>query len=144
MMKPPLIFFSVLALLAAPACSTIRSRVAENRAEVETWPAGVQQKVGAGEIEPGYTPTQVSVALGEPDATLTRTSADGTADVWVYYDHGPTFGFGLGVGASRGSAGYGGGVGMDAGAGGGPIHAKEVRRVVFERGVVSAVELPGK
>src|SRR6187455_3414230 len=75
-----------LVLLTATACSTVDSRIAKNRAAFETWPPAVQDKVVRGEIGVGFTADQVRVALGEPDRVWTRTSADGTTEVWSYRD----------------------------------------------------------
>ena len=84
--------------LAVTGCSTVDSRIAKNRAAFNSWPPAVQDKVVIGKIDIGFTPEQVRVALGEPDRVWTRTTADGTSEVWSYRDRGPRFGFGVGVG----------------------------------------------
>src|SRR5687768_1133055 len=121
-------------------CSTVDSRIAKNRDAFNTWPPAVQDKVVVGKIDIGFTPEQVRVAIGEPDRVFTRTSADGTSQIWSYRDRGPRFGFGVGVG--MGSVGSRGGTfgGVGLGTGGG-YHEDEKMGIVFDpTGRVSAIE----
>lgn len=127
------------ALLLA-GCSTVDSRIAKNRAAFNTWPAPVQDKVVQGQIDVGFTPDEVRVALGEPDRVWSRTTADGTSQVWSYRDRGPRFSFGVGVG--MGSFGRHGGsfssIGVGTGTG---YYDDEKMGVVFDpSGRVSAIE----
>lgn len=135
-MKSPLLAFLGCALLFAAGCSTVGSRIARHRDAFESWPLDVQQNVQTGQIELGYTPEQVRVALGEPARTFTRTDADGISEVWAYRDRKPRFGFGVGIGVGRGSTSYGGGVAV----GGRDYFDDETMRVVFTGGRVSAIE----
>jgi hypothetical protein len=121
-------------------CSTVDSRIAKNRDAFNTWPPAVQDKVVLGQIDIGFTPDQVRVALGEPDRIFTRTAADGTSQIWSYRDRGPRFGFGVGVGVGsfggRGGTFGGIGVGTDAG-----YRDDEKMGVVFDAaGRVSSIE----
>lgn len=132
---------AVLAGLFAAGCSTVDSRIAKNRAAFNTWPPGVQDKVVVGQIDLGFTTEQVAVALGQPDRVFTRTTADGTSQVWTYRERGPRFSFGVGMGmgsfGSRG--GTFGGVGINTGGGG--YHDDEKMGVVFDaNGRVSSIE----
>jgi hypothetical protein len=129
-----------LATLLAAGCSTVDSRIAKNRDAFNTWPPAVQDKVVQGKIDIGFTAEQVRVALGEPDRVWTRTTADGTSQVWSYRDRGPRFGFGVGVG--MGSFGHRGGsfgsIGLGTGTG---YHDDEKMGVVFDpSGRVSSIE----
>ena len=140
-MKTKLSFTAVVgfALLAA-GCSTVDSRIAKNRAAFNTWPPAVQDKVVVGQIGVGFTSDQVRVALGEPDRVWTRTTADGTSQVWSYRERGPRFSFGVGVG--MGSFGRHGGSFGSIGVG---THTgyldDEKMGVVFDpSGRVSAIE----
>lgn len=126
--------------VALAGCSTVDSRIARNRAAFDSWPAEVQEKIAAGQIDIGFTTDQVRVALGEPDRMFTRTTADGTSEVWSYRDRGPRIGFGVGVGMGgwHGSRGVGGGVGIGSSGG---YHDDEKLGIVFDpAGRVSAVE----
>ena len=134
----------LLAALAVAGCSTVDSRIAKNREAFNTWPPAVQDKVVVGQIDLGFTPEQVAVALGQPDRVFTRTTADGTSQVWSYRDRGPKFGFGVGVGMGSwgGRGGTFGGVGINTGTG---YHDDEKMGVVFDQsGRVSAIETRGK
>src|SRR5687768_16808348 len=93
-----LLAVSALCALFLAGCSTVDSRIAKNREAFNTWPPGVQDKVVQGQIDIGFTPEQVRVALGEPDRVFTRTTGDGTSQVWSYRDRRPRIGFGVGVG----------------------------------------------
>lgn len=133
---------SVLAacLLLATGCSTVDSRIAKNRELFNSWPAAVQDKIVVGQIDIGFTPDQVRMALGDPDRVFTRTTADGTSQVWSYRDRGPRIGFGIGLG--MGSVGSRGGTfgGVGIGTGGG-YHDDEKLGVVFDSaGHVSSIE----
>lgn len=119
----------------ASACSTPESRVRKNEAAFASWPAAVQENVRAGKVEVGYTQDMVRVALGDPDRQSSRTTASGTADVWIYFDKGPKFSFGVGLGSSHGRTGVGGGVTV-----GDDWRDEEVMRVILEGGRVTAIE----
>lgn len=140
-MKTRLPFLSCLVLsLVVAGCSTVDSRIADNRAAFNTWPPAVQDKVVLGQIDVGFTTEQVRVALGEPDRVFTRTTADGTSQVWSYRERGPRFGFGIGIGT--GSFGHRGGTfgGVSMGTGGG-YHDDEKLGVVFDpSGKVASIE----
>lgn len=130
---------AALALLLA-GCSTVDSRIAKNRPAFNSWPPAVQDKVVVGQIDIGFTPEQVAVALGQPDRVFTRTTADGTSQVWSYRDRGPRFSFGVGVGMGSwgGRSGTFGGVGVGTGTG---YLDDEKLGVVFDpSGRVSAIE----
>ena len=126
--------------LLVTGCSTVDSRIAKNRDLFNTWPPGVQDKVVVGQIDIGFTPDQVRVALGEPDRVFTRTTGDGTSQVWSYRDRGPRFSFGVGVGMGsfghRGGTFGGIGIGSDAG-----YRDDEKMGIVFDAtGRVSSIE----
>ena len=140
-MKTSLRRFAALAvLILAAGCSSPNSRIDKNQSAFNTWPVGVQEKVRAGQVDVGFTTEMVLVALGEPDRRFTRTTAQGTSEVWGYFDHGPKFSIGVGVGSSRGSTGVGGGVvvGNDG------YVENEIMRVIFSGGRVVAIERQGK
>ncbi len=128
------------AFLVAAGCSTVDSRIAKNRAAFNTWPPAVQDKVVQGQIDIGFTPDQVRVALGEPDRVWSRTTTDGTSQVWSFRDRGPHFGFGIGVGT--GSFGRHGGSFGSVGLGTGTGYLDDEKMgVVFDpTGRVSSIE----
>jgi hypothetical protein len=130
-----------LGLLAAAAgCSTVDSRIAKNRAAFNTWPPAVQDKIVQGKIDIGMTGEQVGVALGAPDRVWTRTTADGTSQVWSYRDRGPHFSFGVGMGV--GSFGrHGGSFGsIGVGTSTGYLDDEKMGVVFDTQGRVSSIE----
>jgi len=136
-MTPKLLAICLLVVVLA-GCSSVSSRIERNRAEFETYPMAVREKIVAGQVDVGFTPEQVRMALGEPDRVSTRTTADGTSDVWSYRAKRSRFAVGVGVGvfSGGGSTRVGTGVGVNTG----NRHDDERMRVVFERGAVTAVE----
>ncbi|MDI1319281.1 MAG: hypothetical protein PSW75_03680 [bacterium] len=110
---PVLLAGAAIALLAG--CSTPDSRIARHRAAFDQLPAAVQQKIRAGQVDVGFTPEMVQLALGEPDRVFTRRSENGDTEVWGYQDHGPHFSIGLGVGSGGRHSSVGGGVAMSTG-----------------------------
>ena len=136
LMKTPLISVIAIVLLVAAGCASVESRIQDNEAAFNTWPADVQEKVRAGKVEMGFTPEMVEVALGKPDRTSSRTTERGQADVWVYHDKSPRFSIGLGLGSGRGSTGFGGGVTV-----GDDFRDEENMRVIFEGDRVAAIEV---
>ena len=131
--------FVFLTLIAA-GCATVDSRIAKHREVFNTWPPAVQDKVVLGQIDIGFTVDQVRVALGEPDRVFTRTTADGTSQVWSYRDRGPRFGFGVGIG--MGSFGRHGGSfgGVGVGSGTGYRDDEKIGVVIDATGRVSSIE----
>ena len=138
-MKAPLPFCLALALLilTAGCVSSPRSRISKNQAAFDSYPADVQAALRKGEVRVGFTPEQVKIALGAPDRVLTRTSTEGSSEIWIYRDSNPRFGLGFGIGSFGGSSSVGAGVGVGTG---GAEFADEHMRVIFTTGRVSAVE----
>jgi hypothetical protein len=135
-MKTTKFKFLALAVLAFAGCSTPDSRIAKNQPQFDSWPPAVQQKVRAKQVELGFTPAQVFVALGDPDRKYTRTTAQGTMEVWAYRDDRPVFSFGLGLGSAGSSSAYGAGVGVTTGG----DRYDDKLRVIFTDGKVTALE----
>lgn len=141
-LKPRLLGVLLAGGIAA-GCSSVDSRIARHRDVFSSWPPEVQEKVAAGEIGLGFTPDQVRVALGEPDRVFTRTTADGTVEVWSYRERRPRIGFGVGVGAGGifGSRAAVGGIGIGTGG----YRDDEKLGVVFDRnGRVAEIETRGR
>lgn len=138
-MKNLLLLSLALSVLLAAGCGSVDSRMRKHQAAFDSWPPEVQQKVREGKVDIGFTPEMVVVALGDPDRRVTRTTANGQAEVWVYGDKKPKFSIGLGVGSYSGSSAVGGGVTL-----GDTWRDDEAFRIVFEGGRVSAIETRGK
>ena len=71
-------------LALAAGCSTIESRIEENRAYFDSLPAADQAQIRIGKIDLGFTPESVRMALGEPRQRLVRRSAGGDSEIWIY------------------------------------------------------------
>ena len=137
MMTRTILTLLLVGLLAG--CSTVSSRIARDREAFDRYPLAVQEKIAAGEVDVGFTPEQVRMALGDPDRVATRTTPDGTSEVWGYRKKGPRFSVGVGVGVfgGGGSTRVGTGVGVNTG---GNRPDDERLRVIFDHGAVSAIE----
>jgi len=133
-MKKTKCLFLALAALALAGCSTVDSRIAKDQPAFDSWPPAVQQKVRAKQVDLGFTPAQVYTALGEPDRKYTRTTVQGTTEVWAYRDDRPAFGFGFG--SAGGSSAYGAGLGVTTGG----DRYDDKLRVIFADEKVTALE----
>lgn len=140
--KPVMRFISSLLCLASAALlaacsSTPDSRIAKNQGAFGGYPPMVQQKIRAGEVDVGFTPEMVRLALGEPTRQFNRQTESGTTEVWVYHDNGPRFSFGVGIG---GAVGRHGGAGVGVGTSTGGSDPGEKMRVEVRDGKVTAVD----
>ncbi|WP_052360977.1 hypothetical protein [Geminisphaera colitermitum] len=126
---------ALISLLAA--CSSPSSRIAKNQAAFDTWPVELQEKIRAGEVATGFTQEQVTMAMGKPDRAYTRTTAAGTTEVWAWQSSRPSIGFGIGI---AGGSSSGVGVGVGSGIATSSDRNDDRLRVVFDRGIVTAVE----
>jgi len=124
-----------LALLAS--CATPESRIAGSRAAFEKFPADVQHKIRAGQVDVGFSKEMVQMALGEPDRTFTRKTEAGDTEVWGYHDSSPRFSFGLGIGGGGRRSAVGGGLAVSTGG----YDPEEKIRIEFRAGLVSAVDV---
>jgi len=141
-------FVAALVALVISGCSTPAGRISKNQDAFDSWPVEVREKVRAGQVDLGFTPEQVLVALGKPTRTYAHKSENGEAEIWAYSGKSGKWPVGLsvGLGAGRSSGGYwgggsstGGAIGISTGSYGGGA-ADEALRVIFEGGVVVAVE----
>ncbi len=136
-MRPLLLLLALgLSVFLAACSSTPEDRIAKNSALFDTLPPPVRQKIRAGEVDLGFTPEMVRLALGEPTRVFSRQTEAGAAELWVYHNNGPRFSFGVGVGSfGRHSATS---VGVSSSTGG--YDPEEKMRVEFRNGSVTAVE----
>lgn len=135
---PSILLLAGLLLLAA--CSTPDTRIADNRGAFDRFPAEVQRKIRAGQVDVGFTAEMVRLALGEPARKFTRKTDKGDTEVWGYLDNRPRFSFGVGVGSGGMGSSVGGGVGVSTGG----REPDEKIRVEFREGLVTAVDLMKK
>ncbi|MFT3782373.1 MAG: hypothetical protein QM790_10190 [Nibricoccus sp.] len=120
-------------------CSTVDSRIKNHQSAFDSAPPTTQQKIRAGQVDVGFTPDQVIMALGEPDRRYTRTTANGTSEIWAYADKGPAFSFGIGMVGGGGGTAVGSGVAVGTG-----DRRDDKLRVIFVSGRVTALETRSK
>ena len=130
-------FFACVFVFAG--CSTTDGRIKSHQAAFDASPAPVQAKIRAGQVDVGFTQEQVTMALGKPDRSYTRTTARGTAEIWAYADNGPSFSIGIGAVGGGGGTMVGSGVGISTA----NDRYDDKVRVIFEGGRVTAVETRG-
>ena len=78
-------FAGSLALLLA-GCATPEKRIQQNQDVFDTFPVAAQARIRGGQIDLGFTPEMVRIALGEPHRQTIRRSADGEVEIWSYFD----------------------------------------------------------
>lgn len=132
---PAILCLASVALLAA-CSSTPDARIAKNQAAFGGYPATVQQKIRAGEVDVGFTPEMVRLALGEPTRQFNRQTEKGTVELWVYHDKSPRLSIGLGFGSYGRHSGTS--VGVNTSTGG--YDPEEKMRVEFRDARVTAIE----
>lgn len=71
-------------VLAAGCVSTPERRIAKHPELFAGFAPGVQAQIRRGEIDIGFTPDMVRLALGTPSRVVVRKTAAGTVDVWLY------------------------------------------------------------
>ncbi len=75
-----------LLLLLAGCTSTPEKRIQQNQAMFDTLPPAAQIRIRNGQVDIGFTPDMVRLALGAPHRTLLRRSPAGDSEVWLYLD----------------------------------------------------------
>ena len=78
-------FAGLLALLLA-GCATPEKRIQQNQEVFDSFPVAAQARIRGGQIDLGFTPDMVRIALGEPHRQTLRRSADGEVEIWSYFD----------------------------------------------------------
>jgi hypothetical protein len=135
-MKLPLLLCLTVALTALETgcSSTPQSRIKKNPEVFNSYSAEVRSFIEKGRVAVDFTPEQVRLALGAPDRVLTRMSAAGNEEVWIYRENKARFGVELGLGFGGGPVSTGVGVSTA-----GREFPDERLRVVFAAGRVTEV-----
>lgn len=115
-----------LAVTLLNACSTTSSRIKQQQAIFDSYPAEIQESIRNGEIKPGFTAEMVHMALGKPSQTVTQATIDGTLTTLSFSKKRPAVGFSIGGGSYGGASSVGGGVGIGAPARGKFTHIVEL------------------
>lgn len=137
-MKNLRVVFAAAVLAWLAGCQTFPTdRIAAHQAEYNSWPPDVQAKVRAGQVDVGYTPEQVFIALGEPTVKSSAGVPGNLSEVWVYHKRAARFSFAIG-GASFGR--------NSAVAGGASVNGLKLGldvdgQVIFTNGLLSSVQV---
>lgn len=131
----PVIALVILAFLAGCASSP-QARIERNWGLYESYPIEVRERINAGQVDVGFTPEMVRMALGEPARVVERRTENETTEVWIYTRNRPRFGIGLGIGSWGGRSGVSTSVGVSTG----DWAPDEEKRVEFRDGTVVAVD----
>lgn len=123
-------------LILITGCSSVDNRIDEDQAAFDSWPADIQTKVRAGEVEIGFTREMTRMALGKPQRIITLTTDSGVAEAWVYEEKKSNVSVGLGMGTMQGRSAFGGGIGV----GGDNWNEREILRITFDSTKVTAIE----
>jgi hypothetical protein len=127
-----------LGLAALAGCASYPSdRIASHQADFNSWPPNVQAGVRAGIIAQGFTPEQVFVALGEPNAKSVTSYPGAVVEVWNYRHIAARLSVGVGGSSYNGSTAVAGG----ASASGIPLGHDMFGQVVFTNGLVTQAHI---
>ena len=74
-----------LALLLA-GCASPAQRIQQNQEFFDSLPVAAQARIRGGQIDLGFTPAMVRIALGEPQRKTLRRSGAGDLEIWFYLD----------------------------------------------------------
>lgn len=97
-MKARALLLPLVAAVAAfsfVGCSTPATRIKNNPEVFASYTADQQDLIKQGKIAIGFDRDAVRLALGEPDRVRSRTTADGTGQVWSYVTYETPDGFPL-------------------------------------------------
>lgn len=76
--------FLALVFLAFGCAHTPETRIAKNPELFERLTPEEQESVKAGQVQIGYTPEMVYLALGDPDQKIVRRTKEDELNVWIY------------------------------------------------------------
>ena len=79
-------WFALPLLLLLAGCATPAHRIEQNRELFDSLPIATQARIRGGQIDLGFTPDMVRIALGEPQRKTLRRAADGEVEIWSYVD----------------------------------------------------------
>jgi len=130
-----------MGLVSGCSSTTPDQRIRRNQELFNSLPPDAQASIRDGQVQVGFTPDMVLLALGEPSNRSTRTTQSGTSEVWTYSSRSSSSSVNFGVGMGTGSRGSGmsTAVGVSGGTGGNRSGGDRAR-IVFTNGKVSSIE----
>ena len=79
--------FALLPLLLLLAgCASPEQRIQQNQDLFDSFPIATQARIRGGQIDLGFTPDMVRIALGDPQHKALRRVAAGETEIWLYFD----------------------------------------------------------
>ena len=78
-------FVLPLAVLLS-GCATPAKRIEQNQELFDTFPVAAQARIRGGQIDLGFNPDMVRIALGEPQRQVLRRESSGETEIWFYLD----------------------------------------------------------
>lgn len=81
----PIGFVLVLLFLFA-GCASPARRIKQNQELFDSFPVATQARIRGGQIDLGFTEEMTRIALGDPQRTLVRRTAEGEVKIWLYID----------------------------------------------------------
>ena len=86
-MKHLVLLLLATAGLALCGCSSVKSRIDERPGVFASLDPATQAKIRKGEVDLGYTPDMVYLALGEPSSRHQDLTPGGVKMTWVYHQY---------------------------------------------------------
>lgn len=83
-MKAFLLCLLIVLCAGVSGCASPDYRIKKNPEVFASFPPDVQELVRKGQVNIGFTPPMVEMALGEPDRKYARMTAGGSLEVWSY------------------------------------------------------------
>ena len=77
---------AALLLLLLAGCASTEQRIHQNQELFDSLPVADQARIRGGQIDLGYSPDMVRIALGEPQRQLVRRDAAGESRIWLYFE----------------------------------------------------------
>ncbi|MGD9611557.1 MAG: hypothetical protein AB7V22_01490 [Kiritimatiellia bacterium] len=68
-------------------CATPAKRIQQNQELFDSFPVAAQARIRGGQVDLGFTPDMVRIALGEPQQKGLRRAAAGETEIWLYFDY---------------------------------------------------------
>ena len=75
-----------LLLLLDGCASTPAKRIEQNQNLFDSFPVAVQARIRGGQIDLGFRPDMVQIALGDPQSKMIRHATAGDSEIWLYID----------------------------------------------------------
>lgn len=86
MKKRSCVLSVVIGMLLGGCTQTPSRRIERHQDLFDSLPVEAQARIRGGQIDLGFTPDMVRIALGEPQRALVRRTVAGEQTIWLYVD----------------------------------------------------------